>query len=191
MGVEKENFESLVDVFQSSIRRNFDAYFADEDFKMERVNDRKLGEIITYNNLAMITLTGRGVNVNFKTYFEQSYCRELIKKVYKEEKYWNDSNFVEDYIKEFCNLVGGSISSLAKKEQNELGKSIPMVLTGFDEIYFPVNKILSEVVYEWEFTKDHIKFMTRMEISSLNIDEVYKLFEGAQDAEEVQDLTFL
>ena len=66
-----------------------------------------------------------------------------------------------------------------------------MVLTGFDEIYFPVNKILSEVVYEWEFTKDHIKFMTRMEISSLNIDEVYKLFEGAQDAEEVQDLTFL
>ena len=81
MGVEKENFESLVDVFQSSIKRNFDAYFADEDFKMERVNDRKLGEIITYNNLAMITLTGRGVNVNFKTYFEQSYCRELIKKV--------------------------------------------------------------------------------------------------------------
>ena len=60
-------------------------------------------------------------------------------------------------IKEFCNLVGGSISSLAKKEQNELGKSIPMVLTGFDEIYFPVNKILSEMVYEWEFTKGHIK----------------------------------
>jgi hypothetical protein len=80
---------------------------------------------------------------------------------------------------------------LAKKEQNELGKSIPMVLTGFDEIYFPVNKILSEMVYEWEFTKGHIKFMTRMEISSLNIEEVFKLFEGAQDAEEVQDLTFL
>ena len=115
----------------------------------------------------------------------------LWNKVYKEEKYWNDPNFVEDYIKEFCNLVGGSISSLAKKEQNELGKSIPMVLTGFDEIYFPVNKILSEMVYEWEFTKGHIKFMTRMEISSLNIEEIFKLFEDAQDAEEVQDLTFL
>ena len=191
MGVEKEKFESLAEVFQSSIRKNFDAYFANEEFKMETVQDRKLGEAISYNNLAMITMTGRGVNVNFKTYFEQSHCRELIKKVYKEEKYWGDPNFVEDYIKEFCNLVGGSISSLAKKEQNELGKSIPMVLTGFDEIYFPVNKILSEVVYEWQFTKDHIKFMTRMEISALNIEEVFKLFEGAQDADEVQDLTFL
>ena len=191
MGDEKEKSESLADVFQSSIRKNFDAYFGDEEFHMERIKDRKLGEEIAYNNLAMITLTGRGVNVNFKTYFEQSFCRDLIKKVYKEEKYWNDPNFVEDYIKEFCNLVGGSISSLAKKEQNELGKSIPMVLTGFDEIYFPVNKILSELTYEWEFTKDHIKFMTRMEISALNIEEVFKLFEDAQDAEQVQDLTFL
>tara|TARA_B100000029_G_scaffold174204_1_gene170982 strand:- start:2264 stop:2839 length:576 start_codon:yes stop_codon:yes gene_type:complete len=191
MEINEEKIKSLGDIFESTVKKNFHAYFSDEDFEIEKVENRKLGEDISYNNLAMITLTGRGVNVTFKTYFEYSHCKDIIKEIYKEEKYWNDLNFIEDYIKEFCNLFGGTLSGLANKDILELGKSIPMVLKGFDEIYFPTNKILSEMVFEWEFKKEQQKFMVRMELSALNLGEILKLFEGAQEVEDAQDLTFL
>ena len=191
MEINEEKIKSLGDIFESTVKKNFHAYFSDEDFEIEKVENRKLGEDISYNNLAMITLTGRGVNVTFKTYFEYSHCKDIIKEIYKEEKYWNDLNFIEDYIKEFCNLFGGTLSGLANKDILELGKSIPMVLKGFDEIYFPTNKILSEMVFEWEFKKEQQKFMVRMELSALNLGEILKLFEGAQEVEDAQDLTLL
>ena len=191
MEINEEKIKSLGDIFESTVKKNFHAYFSDEDFEISKVENRKLGEDISYNNLAMITLTGRGVNVTFKTYFEYSHCKDIIKEIYKEEKYWNDLNFIEDYVKEFCNLFGGTLSGLANKDILELGKSIPMVLKGFDEIYFPTNKILSEMVFEWEFKKEQQKFMVRMELSALNLGEILKLFEGAQEVEDAQDLTFL
>ncbi|MDC0254628.1 hypothetical protein OAK75_06995 [Bacteriovoracales bacterium] len=191
MEINEEKIKSLGDIFESTVKKNFHAYFSDEEFEITKVENRKLGEDISYNNLAMITLTGRGVNVTFKTYFEYSHCKDIIKEIYKEEKYWNDLNFIEDYIKEFCNLFGGTLSGLANKDILELGKSIPMVLKGFDEIYFPINKILSEMVFEWEFKKEQQRFRVRMELSALNIGEILKLFEGAQEVEDAQDLTFL
>ena len=191
MEINEEKIKSLGDIFESTVKKNFHAYFSDEGFEIKKVENRKLGKDISYNNLAMITLTGRGVNVTFKTYFEYSHCKDIIKEIYKEEKYWNDLNFIEDYIKEFCNLFGGTLSGLANKDILELGKSIPMVLKGFDEIYFPTNKILSEMVFEWEFKKEQQKFMVRMELSALNLGEILKLFEGAQEVEDAQDLTFL
>ena len=191
MEINEEKIKSLGDIFESTVKKNFHAYFSDEDFEIKKVENRRLGKDISYNNLAMITLTGRGVNVTFKTYFEYSHCKDIIKEIYKEEKYWNDLNFIEDYIKEFCNLFGGTLSGLANKDILELGKSIPMVLKGFDEIYFPTNKILSEMVFEWEFKKEQQRFRVRMELSALNLGEILKLFEGAQEVEDAQDLTFL
>jgi hypothetical protein len=190
METDEEKEKSLAEVFESTIKKTFFSYFGDEDFTIDKIENRRLGETISYNNLAMITLTGRGVNLTFKTYFDFSSCREIIKIIYKEEKYWNDISFIEDYIKEFCNLFGGTLSGLANKDILELGKSIPMVLTGFDEIYFPSNQILSELIFEWEFTKENKRFRTRLEISALNKSDILKLFEGAKDVEDVQDLSF-
>lgn len=190
MATDEEKEQSLAEVFESTIKKTFYSYFGDEGFEVKKIEKRKLGEIISYNHLAMITLTGRGVNLTFKTYFEYSCCQEIIKEIYKEEKYWNDISFIEDYIKEFCNLFGGTLSGLANKEILELGKSIPMVLTGFDEIYFPSNLILTELIFEWEFKKENKKFRTRLEISALNKSDILKLFEGAKDVQDVQDLSF-
>ncbi len=118
--------------------------------------------------MAVALASGVHLRLTFKSYFMTADARILAKESFATKI---DSTKAQDFLKEFNNLVVGSMKVYLEQSQIPVGASIPVGTRGFDEVFFPVPSESTGFVDKW-----------RLEGAGAAIDccaifEIFKTFE--------------
>jgi hypothetical protein len=84
--------------------------------------------------MALIFAGGRELRVTLKAYFMSEDACKLAASTYGNKL---TSTQVADFVKEFCNLVIGTMKIYLDLNSIKVGASLPMTARGFDEVFFP------------------------------------------------------
>lgn len=85
--------------------------------------------------MAVALASGPHVRLTFKSYFMTADARVLGKDSFSTQI---DSTKAQDFLKEFNNLVVGSMKVYLEQSEIQVGASIPVGTRGFDEVFFPI-----------------------------------------------------
>lgn len=103
--------------------------------QVELSDDFRPGKVLA-NNMVFILVSGESVRMTFKVHFNGDVARSLAFRVFGGA---SDSAIsiqrAVDYIKEYCNLVAGSVVSVFEELDIGLGMSLPHSTRGFYEVF--------------------------------------------------------
>ena len=135
------DFEKLKQEVRNVSLRRMKNHACDEGIELEEVKELEIDKSIVGQWLSLIFVSSSAVKMSFKSFYytkdanyftSKALGMESSDEVAKEQ--------VDDFIKEFCNLVAGAI-----KESLELGGtksviSLPLVTRGQDYVFFQVKE---------------------------------------------------
>lgn len=94
--------------------------------------------------LSYILIFGPQIKVDLKVHYSTKGVIQLISKII-EKSSQTPVEFVHDCMKEYCNLIGGAVKLLLREANIDCGFSLPLVTSGFDELWFS-NSLESGVI---------------------------------------------
>lgn len=86
--------------------------------------------------MSAIILTSPVMRVTFRTHFMTEDGKVLVATSFSKNPEEVLSMEVLDFFKEYCNMVAGKIKWLLEFNGTESGISLPVMLRGFDEVFF-------------------------------------------------------
>ena len=154
------DFEKLKQEVRNVSLRRMKNHACDEGIELEEVKELEIDKSIVGQWLSLIFVSSSAVKMSFKTYYYTADANYFTSKALGLDSVDEISkDQVDDFIKEFCNLVAGAI-----KESLELGGtksliSLPLVTRGQDYVFFEIRKtdenpqVLTDI---WDLTlNDH------------------------------------
>ena len=87
--------------------------------------------------MTLILIAGQELRVTFKSHFFSSQIAALIAKNIGEDKNTITLPQTLDYMKEFCNVVGGGLKQELIENNLQVALSLPILSRGIDEVFFP------------------------------------------------------
>ena len=170
----------------------------------DRLSDQAGGAQVTIDNsinprtsilghwLTVIIISGGKLKISFKCHFmTEAGSIHLARKTNRTPDDVEPS-MVFDLLKEYCNLVGGSVKSSLGRENSRMGLSLPLLTRGFDEVLFAdrvrrAGKRRHRDV--WTLQLPYAKFVCSSEIQVVNwtnledlgTDKTQKSLEGEVD----------
>ena len=140
-------------------------YAVGEDWKLESF---KTDLAIYGDRMALVLISGKPVKLTFKAHFMESEAKNLATKVYHKPVTSISTEQALDFMKEFCNITAGSLKKMLHEQGLITGISLPLVVRGFDEIYFSPSDELMSFEDHWRLSASAVKV-----ICSINI-EIYQ-----------------
>ena len=188
---DKFDFKKLKDEIRNVSLRRIKNHTCDDKIELEEVKELEGSKSVVGQWLSLIFVASSAVKMSFKAYYYTTDANYFTSKALgydSVDKVSKDQ--VDDFIKEFCNLVAGAI-----KESFELGGtksliSLPLVTRGQDYVFFQVKEtesnplVLTDI---WDLTLDEHSITCRI-VFEVWDEEVIKKIDllafGAEDEED-------
>ncbi|MBF0359960.1 MAG: hypothetical protein HQK49_03070 [Oligoflexia bacterium] len=136
-------------------------------------------------NTGLIILSGADFTIFFKIMFSRKTLKDIINNSPSNEK-------IDDFIKECCNQTVGKLKEIFFNTLKiSLAISLPLKISGFDELYFSLRKEDLHFFY-WKIFSSDTEFICSLEIESIsdfNLDN-FNLLEFNENLH-VKDVEFL
>lgn len=86
--------------------------------------------------MSFILLSGKDLQLTFKAHFFSDEARYLVATGLKKQPEQISQNNIQDFMKEYCNLVAGEVKASLSASGVTIGLSLPLITRGFDEVIF-------------------------------------------------------
>lgn len=96
--------------------------------------------------MAFILIAGEGGKIAFKTHYSSTDIQGLVAKAINKDRDKISSQLISDFMREYCNLVGGVIKAKLAQVGIHTGLSIPIVTRGFDEIWRMDRDVSNDII---------------------------------------------
>lgn len=162
-----------------------------EEVTTGKINTEIILETVLRDRMSFILLSSKTFNIIFRCFFDNSRLLKKAAEVVGMETEDADAKLVQDFMNEFCNLVAGSMKSmLLNNYKNEtIGISIPIVVSGFESLYFGVHKKDTNYFY-WSHENDDLEIICSIELEALrgfDKEIINNLMESADNEEDYFD----
>jgi hypothetical protein len=87
--------------------------------------------------LGLILVSGAALKLTVKVHYRTAEARTLAAQSFRKSPGEITPAQAADFIKEYCNLVGGHVKRELERASVDAGISLPLVTRGFDELFFP------------------------------------------------------
>lgn len=105
--------------------------------------------------MSLILISGRALRVTLKAHFMSADAKVLACEVYGKKPEEIEVAQASDFIKEFSNLSGGALKKAMEGDDSPLGISLPLVMRGADEIFFPMAGQDVAFIDRWKIYNAH------------------------------------
>ena len=185
------DFKKLKDEIRNVSLRRIKNHACDDKITLEEAEELEGSKSVIGQWLSLIFVASDAVKMSFKAYYYTTDANYFTSKALGHDSVDNISkDQVDDFIKEFCNLVAGAI-----KESLELGGtksliSLPLVTRGQDYVFFQVKEtesnplILSDI---WDLTLDEHRITCRVVFEVWDEEVIKKIDLLAFGAEDEDD----
>lgn len=128
------------------------------------------------NWMGIILVAGPGIKVIFKTHFNSKDTLAMAKNAFIALDQMEASTAeIIDFIREYCNLVGGAIKFTLNNIDIDAGVSLPMTTGGFDEVFAESKKSQNSFSSIWHLSFGAFKITCTLEIECMDPD-IFKNF---------------
>ena len=86
--------------------------------------------------MLLILVSGKALRITFKVHFNIKSTKKMASPIYGKSPEKIEIRQAKDFIKEFCNLSAGYIKKIFEDQSLDVGISLPLVIRGFDEVFF-------------------------------------------------------
>lgn len=86
--------------------------------------------------MTLIFIAGPSLRITFKTQFSNVMAQCFAEGAYDLKKEQIENHKSQDFIREYCNLVGGYVKNSLIQQKLEVGISLPLVTRGYDNLFF-------------------------------------------------------
>jgi CheY-specific phosphatase CheX len=90
--------------------------------------------------MALILLSGKALRIILKVHFNIKSTKKMASPIYGISPDKLEVRQAKDFIKEFCNLSAGYLKKIFEDQSVDVGISLPLVIRGFDEVFFEKKK---------------------------------------------------
>lgn len=110
--------------------------------------------IILGHWMPVIIISSAVMQITFKTHLMTTDGNTFSASSFKKSPDDMSSQQILDFFKEYCNMVGGKIKWLLEFNQIASGISLPILLRGFDEVFFSHQETPYLFSDKWKITSD-------------------------------------
>jgi CheY-specific phosphatase CheX len=132
--VDPECLEKMRDLVRNVSIDRFRRASQEESFKLLETTGGKKN--IYDHWMALILVSGKALRITFKVHFNIKSTKKMASPIYGKSPEKIEIRQAKDFIKEFCNLAAGYIKKIFEDQSLDVGISLPLVIRGFDEVFF-------------------------------------------------------
>lgn len=129
--------------------------------------------------MSLISISGDQLHITFKVQFSISMARGYAEGVIKTDAGEISNSHSKDFIREFCNLLAGTIKNKLSENNINVGISLPLLSRGFDDLFFSEINSTSHGVDRWKLTHKNSEIFC---ISDTEIINQFKLEDNFNDS---------
>ncbi len=142
---------SLISAIQEISKTRFNYHSGLVNLKIEESPVKERGVVAFW--MGLILISGKDVRVTFKTNFYQASIKKIISKKFNKPIEQITTDQTKDFVREFCNLVAGTTKTIFEQVGSKVGISLPLVLRGFDNLFFNEKMNESHATSTWRLSE--------------------------------------
>lgn len=100
--------------------------------------------------MSLISISGDQLHITFKVQFSISMARAFAESELKNEAGEISNSHSKDFVREFCNLLAGTIKNKLSQNNINVGISLPLLSRGFDDLFFSEINSTSQGLDRWK-----------------------------------------
>jgi hypothetical protein len=184
-------FESIAKVVKAASFVRIQSVLQDKD--TECINEN-FPHLMPGEWVSLILLSSNDLRIFFKIFFDlDSLVQVLNEKQEIRSSLKLDENTMKDFMKEYCNLVGGYINGTLEKLEIQTSMSLPLALKGFDDFFFPYPDNIASFEKNWVLRCSGRKFYCScfVEIIDFRSLDIFKNFTHDEFEIKEGDVDFL
>jgi hypothetical protein len=177
MGLTKKEKIEILNGFEKLISSNIGDYLLLKNPQVHslNLNETEENENILANWMTFIFLNNPNFSLYFKFYYNHSDLKKIVKIVFKDNPHASDIHFMNDYMKELSNTLGGRLNEIVRNVGIELIMSSPFIATGFDDIFLDKDKKKYGFKNIWKIDDTNYSFLFSIELKSNNSEDIDQL----------------
>tara|TARA_B100000029_G_scaffold127927_1_gene121544 strand:+ start:662 stop:1234 length:573 start_codon:yes stop_codon:yes gene_type:complete len=189
MGITKKEEKDILKEFEKLICSNIGDYLLLKNPTVEPLTLHDDEEKVLSNWMTFVLLTNPNFSLYFKFYYNHSILKKIITIVFKDNDKATDIHFMNDYMKELSNTLGGRLNELIRTTGIDLIMSSPFIATGFDDIFLEKDKKPHGFKSIWKIDESPYSFLFSIELKSNSPEEIERL-KGIKGYEEQDEIDF-
>lgn len=100
--------------------------------------------------LSLVMISSKEITIAFKVHFMSSSARVLAGSSVGADPNDVPVSEANDFMQEYCNLVAGTVKNCLSEQGVQLGISLPFLVRGFEELFFPIEDPRITFEKKWE-----------------------------------------
>ena len=198
--VNQDEIAKIKDVVENKILEKISVVLLDrfklhsfcEDFKINSIKKHDVGTKVFKNKMAMILIAGRNLRYTIKVHFDHADLKKIAASVYGIDIEKVDERKTIDFMKEYCNLVGGQFKKIFSENNISVGISLPFYTRGFYEVFYELPDTELSFTDHFVLSFDETSFVisvTQEYFDTSEIDQIASInIESKQEDEEIDFL---
>jgi hypothetical protein len=127
--------DNIVKIVKTAASARMHSVLANEKIETQ---DEPFPQLMPGEWISLVLLSSNELRIFFKIFFDY----ETLRCVLKNRDVINTAidlkdDTLKDFMREYCNLVGGYINAILEKLNIQTSMSLPLTLKGFDDFFFP------------------------------------------------------
>jgi CheY-specific phosphatase CheX len=115
--------------------------------------------------MSLILMAGPGIKVTVKSFFNHRSVAEVVANFRNKPASEIPIQLTCDFMKEFCNLLGGNVKRVLLDNSISVGLSLPLLTRGFDEAMSNRKKDFSVIQQVTRFSSANFAIVLQTEVS--------------------------
>jgi len=140
--------------------------------------------------MSLILISGKSLRITFKTHFNIKTCRKIASPIYGKKPEDIAVRQAQDFVKEFGNLSAGFLKKIFEEQDVDVGISLPLVIRGFDEVFFDKTEDLSKLEDCWKLDNGSTSLVCTSLLEVYQPEVIDELDFNIEDEEE-EEIDFL
>ena len=164
--------QKLDEACKNSFFENFKRCFSSEKVSIDEFQEVFEKSKILTNRMAVVLLTGNEATIHIKTYYNYRDLTPIIKSKFK--KINDEASTIDDFVKEFTNLMGGKLRAMSANVNLNMFMGTPFSSTGFDDIFLTMSDSKGGNKWRkaWVIEYSNAKFYCSAEVNSKDLDKI-------------------
>jgi CheY-specific phosphatase CheX len=140
--------------------------------------------------MSLILISGKSLRITFKTHFNIKTCRKIASPIYGKKPDDIAVRQAQDFVKEFGNLSAGFLKKIFEEQDVDVGISLPLVIRGFDEVFFDKTVDISKLEDCWKLDNGSTSLVCTSLLEVYQPEVIDELDFNIEDEEE-EEIDFL
>lgn len=145
--------------------------------------------------MSIILLAGQGIRFTFKVHYQTKEVMTLAKSIISATDHTEELSKAADFMREYCNLLAGSLKASLLEKEVDLGISLPIVIRGFDDVFSEKKRSSAEYFHDsWALQAESGKVICVLSVNvyaNQLLDRLAKVTFNETTQDEASDMEFL